>query len=138
MAELKTKPTNASVNAFINKIPDKQTRADCFAIAKLMREITGDEPKMWGPRIVGFGTITYKNARGKGVDWPVTGFSPRKQNLTLYIMTGFDAYDELMPKLGKYCTGKACLYIKRLSDVHVPTLKRIITRSVKYMRKNFP
>jgi hypothetical protein len=138
VAELKTKPTNASVNAFINKIPDKQTRADCFAIAKLMREITGDEPKMWGPRIVGFGTITYKNARGKGVDWPVTGFSPRKQNLTLYIMTGFDAYDELMPKLGKYCTGKACLYIKRLSDVHVPTLKRIITRSVKYMRKNFP
>jgi len=137
VAELKTKPTNAGVNDFINKISDEQTRVDCFAIAKLMREITGDEPKMWGPSIVGFGTITYKNARGKGVDWPVTGFSPRKQNLTLYIMTGFDAYDELMQKLGKHSTGKGCLYIKRLSDIHVPTLKKIITKSVKYMKKNY-
>ena len=135
MAEPKTKPTDASVKEFINKIPDEQARSDCFAIAKMMEEVTGEKPKMWGTSIVGFGSINYKNASGKGVDWPVVGFSPRKQNLTLYIMSGFDSYDELMSKLGKYSTGRACLYIKRLSDVHVPTLKKIITRSVKYVKK---
>ena len=137
MAELKTRPTNASVKDFINKIPDEQTRADCFAIAEIMQDITGEKPKMWGPSIVGFGAITYKNTKGKGVDWLVTGFSPRKQNLTLYIMTGFDAYDELMAKLGKHTTGKACLYIKRLSDIHVPTLKKLIGNSVKYMKAKY-
>jgi hypothetical protein len=137
VAELKTKPTNASVKSFINKLPDEQRRADCFAVAEMMQQITGCEAKMWGTSIVGFGVINYKNSSGKGVDWPITGFSPRKQNLTLYIMTGFDQYDELMEKLGKHSTGKACLYIKQLSDVHTPTLKKIITQSVKYMKKKY-
>jgi hypothetical protein len=94
------------VKNFINKIADEQTRADCFAVAKMMKQVTGCEPRMWGTSIVGFGSITYKNATGKGVDWLMTGFSPRKQNLTLYIMTGFDSYDDLMKKLGKHSTGK--------------------------------
>ena len=137
MAELKTRPTNASVNSFINKLPDEQNRADCFAIAEMMQQVTGCKPKMWGPSIVGFGVINYKNSTGKGVDWPMIAFSPRKQNLTLYIMTGFDQYEDLMKKLGKHSTSKACLYIKRLSDVHIPTLKKIITQSVKYVKKKY-
>jgi len=135
--ELKTRPTNASVKSFINKISDEQTRADCFTIAEMMQQITGCEPQMWGTSIVGFGSINYKNARGKGADWPMTGFSPRKQNLTLYIMTGFNSYDHLMKKLGKHSTGKSCLYFKRLSDLHTPTLKKIITQSVKYVKKKY-
>jgi len=137
VAELKTKPTNASVKDFINEIPDEQTRADCFAVAEMMQKITGEKPTMWGTSIVGFGSINYKNTSGKGVDWPIVGFSPRKQNLTLYVMSGFEAYDELMTKLGKHSTGRACLYIKRLSDVHVPTLKKIITQSVKYIKNKY-
>jgi hypothetical protein len=125
------------VKNFINKIADEQTRADCFAVAKMMKQVTGCEPRMWGTSIVGFGSITYKNATGKGVDWLMTGFSPRKQNLTLYIMTGFDSYDDLMKKLGKHSTGKSCLYFKRLSDVHTPTLKKIIAQSVKYLKKKY-
>jgi hypothetical protein len=131
MAELKTKPTQASVKEFLNQIPDKERREDCFAVAKIMEEITGDKPKMWGPSIVGFGTYHYKYASGREGDWPVTGFSPRKKDLTLYIMMGFEKHPELMQKLGKHSTGKSCLYIKRLSDIHVPTLKKLIKGSVK-------
>ena len=132
MAEPKTKPTNASVKEFLNQIPEKERRDDCFAIAKMMEEITGDKPKMWGPSIVGFGTYHYKYASGHEGDWPVTAFSPRKKDLTLYIMVGLaDKNPELMEKLGKHSTGKSCLYIKRLSDIHVPTLKKLIKKSVK-------
>lgn len=131
MAEPKTKPTKASVKEFLNQIPDKERRDDCFAIAKIMEEITGDKPKLWGPSIVGFGTYHYKYASGREGDWPVTGFSPRKKDLTLYLMMGFEKHTELMQKLGKHSTGKSCLYIKRLSDIHVPTLKKLIKKSVK-------
>src|SRR5688572_273223 len=132
MAELKTKPTQASVKEFLNQIPDKERRDDCFAVAKIMEEITGDKPKMWGPSIVGFGTYRYKYASGREGDWPVTAFSPRKKDLTLYIMMGFfDKHPELMEKLGKHSVGKSCLYIKRLSDIHLPTLKKLIKESVK-------
>lgn len=131
MAEPKTKPTKASVKEFLNKIPDKERRDDCFAVAKIMEEITGDKPKMWGPSIVGFGTWHYKYASGREGDWPVTGFSPRKRDLTLYLMMGFNKHTELMQKLGKHSTGKSCLYIKRLSDIHLPTLKKLIKKSVK-------
>ena len=134
MAELKTKPTQASVKEFLNQITDKERRDDCFAVAKMMEEITGDKPKMWGPSIVGFGTYHYKYASGREGDWPVTGFSPRKKDLTLYLMMGFEKYPELMEKLGKHDTGKSCLYIKRLSDIHVPTLKKLIKKSVKDLR----
>jgi hypothetical protein len=135
MAELKTKPTNDSVKEFLNKVPDEGRREDCFAVAKIMEEITGEKPKMWGPSIVGFGTHHYKYASGREGDWPVTGFSPRKKDLTLYIMQGLDKNDELMKELGKHSAGKSCLYIKRLSDIHVPTLKKLIKESVKQVKK---
>lgn len=131
MAELKTKPTQASVKEFLNQIPDTERREDCFTIAKMMEEITGDKPKMWGPSIIGFGTFHYKYASGREGDWLVTGFSPRKKDLTLYLMMGFEKHQDLMQQLGKHSTGKSCLYIKRLSDVHIPTLKKLIKASVK-------
>ena len=134
MAEMKTKPTNESVEKFLNKISDEERRADCFAVAKIMEEVTGEKPKMWGPSIVGFGTYHYKYASGREGDWPVTGFSPRKKDLTLYIMMGFEKQGELMEKLGKHSVGKSCLYIKRLSDIHIPTLKKLIKVSVKDLK----
>lgn len=134
MAEAKTKPTNDSVKEFLNKVPDEGRREDCFAVAKIMEEITGEKPKMWGPSIVGFGTYRYKYASGREGDWPVTAFSPRKKDLTLYMMPGFDKDDEVMKQLGKHSTGKSCLYIKRLSDIHVPTLKKLIKESVKQLQ----
>jgi len=138
MAELKTQKTRASVSAFLNAIADDQRRADCKAVSKLMQEITGEKPAMWGSAIVGFGTYTYRYATGRTGDWPVAAFSPRKQNLTLYIMAGFDGYPELMAKLGPHSTGKSCLYVKRLSDLHLPTLKKLISQSVRHVRKQYP
>ena len=131
MAEPKTKPTKASVKEFLNQITDKERRDDCFTVAKIMEEITGEKPKMWGPSIVGFGTWHYKYASGRKGDWPAAAFSPRKKDLTLYLMMGFTKHTELMQKLGKHSTGKSCLYIKRLSDIHVPTLKKLIKTSLK-------
>ncbi len=138
MAEPKTKQTTASVEDFINAVKDENMREDCWAVVKLMQDLTKAEPKMWGPSIVGFGLYTYKYASGRGGDWPLTGFSPRKQNLTLYVMPGFDEYDELMDKLGKFTCGKSCIYVKRLSDLHLPTLKKLITASIKHLRKTYP
>jgi hypothetical protein len=134
MAELKTKQTDASVKDFLNQITDKERREDCFAVAKIMEEITGEKPKMWGPSIVGFGSYHYKYASGREGDWPVTGFSPRKKDLTLYIMMGFAKHGELMEKLGQHSAAKSCLYIKHLSDIHIPTLKKLIKESVKDLR----
>lgn len=135
MAELKTKQTNASVKDFLNQITDEERRKDCFAVLKMMEEITGDKPKMWGPSIVGFGTYHYKYASGQEGDWPIAAFSPRKKDLTLYFMPGFQDQAELMKQLGKHSTGKSCLYVKRLSDIHLPTLKKLIKASVKQMEK---
>jgi hypothetical protein len=135
MAELKTKPTKASVEKFLNQVTDETRREDCFKVARMMEEITGCKPQMWGPSIVGFGSYHYKYASGQEGDWPIAAFSPRKQDLTLYIMPGFQDQSDLMKQLGKHRTGKSCLYIKRLSDVHVPTLKKLIRDSVKRMRK---
>ena len=135
MAELKTKLNNRSVERFLNSVPDKQKRQDCFTLLKLMQQVTRAEPKMWGSSIVGFGSYHYAYASGREGDWFVAGFSPRKQNLTLYIMAGFEQYDTLLQKLGKHKTGKACLYINRLDDIHLPTLKKLIQHSVKHMTK---
>lgn len=135
MAEAKTKPTNESVEDFLNKIPDQDRRADCFQVAKIMEEITGEKPKMWGPSIVGFGSYHYKYDSGREGDWLVTGFSPRKKDLTLYMMMGFEKHRELMEQLGKHSAAKSCLYIKRLSDIHIPTLKKLIKASVKDLRE---
>ena len=133
MAELKTKKTDASVDAFIEKVTDDRTRRDCRAVIDMMREITGEPPKMWGASIVGFGSYHYKYASGREGDWMLTGFSPRKQNLTLYIMAGFAEHEALLAKLGKHKTGKSCLYVKTLDDVHLPTLRKLIEKSVKHM-----
>ena len=131
MAELKTKPTNESVQKYLKGITDPVKREDSLAILKLMTEITGEKPKMWGPSIVGFGSYHYKYPTGQEGDWPIIGFSPRKQNLTLYVLNGSAGENELLQKLGKHTTGKSCLYIKRLSDVDMSTLKKVVTQSYK-------
>ncbi|MFH1183805.1 MAG: DUF1801 domain-containing protein [Chloroflexota bacterium] len=135
MAELKTKRNKASVKDFLAKIKDPRQRADAQAIVKMMHEAAGAKPEMWGSSIVGFGSYHYKGRSGREGDWPLVGFSPRKQNLTLYIMPGFQRYADLMGKLGKYKTGGSCLYIRRLDDVHLPTLKKLVRESVKVMKK---
>ncbi len=137
MAELKTKKTEASVDDFIAAIEDDQRRKDCKAVMAIMKRVTKSSPKMWGTNIVGYGSYHYKYASGQEGDWPLTGFSPRKQNLTLYIMAGFDDYPELMAKLGKYKTGKSCLYLKRLSDVDTAVLEKLVAASVKDMKEHY-
>jgi hypothetical protein len=127
---MKTVPTDASVDAFLSAVPDATRRADCFALVELMRQLTGCEPKLWGPSIVGFGEYHYKYASGREGDWFVTGFSPRKGDLTLYIPGGFERHPELMAKLGKFKTGKACLYVKKLSDVDRKVLTRLLRTSL--------
>jgi hypothetical protein len=134
-AELKTKVSKASVDDFLNSIEDEQKRADCFEIAKIMTQVTKEKPKMWGASIVGFGTYHYKGASGREGDWMLTGFSPRKQNLTLYLMGGFDMHKDLLKKLGKFKTSVGCLYIKKLDDVDKKVLKQLVTQTVKTMKK---
>ena len=131
MAELKTKPTKVSVSGFLNKIPDRQRRADAIAVADMMKAVTKKEPKMWGTSIVGFGDYHYKYASGREGDWFAMGVSPRKDSLTVYICRGFHEYPELMEKLGKYKTGMSCLYIRKLSDVDPGVLKKLMTRAYK-------
>lgn len=133
MAENKTQPTAESVTAFLNKVPDKARRDDCFAVLDIMKRVTGEEPTMWGPSIVGFGRYRYKYESGREGEWMITGFSPRKNDLTLYIMRGFDEFEGLMERLGKYKTGKSCLYIKKLEDVDVAVLRKLVEHSVKKM-----
>ena len=138
MAKLTTALNDGSVEDFLNSVEDVKKQEDSFRILKLMREITGEEPKMWGNSIIGFGSYHYKYDSGREGDWFQTGFSPRKQNMTLYIMTGFDRYEELLAKLGKYKTGKSCLYIKRLSDVDVDVLEEIIRKGLTIMAVKYP
>jgi hypothetical protein len=137
MAELKTKLNDVSVEKFLNSVADEKKRKDCFSVLELMKKITKTEPKMWGTSIIGFGKYHFKSKSGREGDWFLIGFSPRKQNLTLYIMSGFNNYDELMKKLGKYKTGGSCLYIKNLEDVDKKVLKDLITHSVKYMANRY-
>ena len=120
---------------FLNLIQDDQARNDCWTIVDIMQKATKSKPQMWGSNIVGFGTYHYKYASGREADWMLIAFSPRKQNITLYIGAGFEGYDELLAKLGKHGCGKSCLYIKRLSDIHLPTLKKFVAASVKHMIK---
>jgi hypothetical protein len=131
MADLKTVPTHASVDMFLTGIADEKKRADCYRILEMMKKATRAEPKMWGTSIVGFGKYHYLYESGREGDWFIAGFSPRKQNLTLYMMGGFDQFPDLMEKLGKYSTGKGCLYINRLEDVNIQVLKKLISESVK-------
>lgn len=134
-AELKTKVNDASVTKFLNNVTDEQKRNDCFEILKLMKQITKDEPKMWGSSIVGFGSYHYKGKSGREGDWMLIGFSPRKQNLTLYLTGGFDSHTALLEKLGKFTTSVGCLYIKTLDDVNRKVLKELVQASVKKMKQ---
>ncbi|MFN0085568.1 MAG: DUF1801 domain-containing protein [Blastocatellia bacterium] len=138
MAELKTKRNEASVEEFLNQIPDEKQRRDSFTILEIMKKVTGKKPEMWGPSIIGFGTYHLKYESGRELDWFLTGFSPRKQNLTLYLMTGFHRYPELMGKLGKYKTGKSCLYVKKLEDIDLKVLKQLVKESVETVKKAKP
>ncbi len=133
MAAPKTVPTNASVEDYLNSIANEAKRQDSFALLDLMKEVTGEDAVMWGASIVGFGAYRYVYASGREGDWPLTGFAPRAQALTLYIMSGFDGYDDLLARLGKHSTGKSCLYIKRLSDVDLDVLRELVAESVAHM-----
>lgn len=135
MAEIKTKPTAAKVEDFINTVKDEQKRTDSFAILELMKKATGEEPKMWGASLIGFGDMRYKSsATGREVDWFLIGFSPRKANFSLYMGLDVHLHGALLKKLGKHKTGKGCLYINKLSDVDVNVLKKMIAATVKKMK----
>ena len=134
MAENKTKQTEASVDDFLSKIEDEKVRRDSEKISELMREISGAPPKMWGESIIGFGNRHIKSAAGREVDWLEVGFSPRKQNLMLYLNIGEGWDDDLLSKLGKHKVGKGCLYFKRLSDVNETVLAELIKKSVDNIR----
>jgi len=138
MGEPKTKPTGADVAAYLNGVADERKRQDCFTVLELMRRVTGERPVLWGDSIVGFGSYRYVYATGNSGDWPLTGFAPRAQNLTLYIMAGFEEYGELLARLGKYKTGKSCLYVKRLADIDLEVLGELVAASVAHMRRTNP
>ena len=138
MADLKTRPNDGSVTEFLNSIDDPAKRADCRKIAAIMRAATGARAKMWGTSIVGYGRYHYRYASGREGDWFECGYSPRAQNITLYIMPGYSPFKDLMKRLGKYKAGKSCLYIRRLSDVDVAVLEELITKSVLHLRKLYP
>lgn len=133
MAGMKTTETGASVDAFLGAL-DPQRRQDCKRVLLLMKEATGEEPRMWGGSIIGFGTYHYRYDSGREGDWFLAGFSPRKTNLTLYIVAGFDRYDDLLGRLGKHSIGKSCLHVKRLSDVNEAALRELIVASVEHMK----
>ncbi|MFA5935460.1 MAG: DUF1801 domain-containing protein [Patescibacteria group bacterium] len=137
MAELKTQKTKASVTAFLNSVEDEHRREDGKKLLKIFKDATGMKPVMWGTSIVGFGSYHYKSERStQEGDWMLTGFSPRKANLTVYIMSGFKEYADLMKKVGRHkISGGSCLYINKLSDIHIPTLVTLIKKSVTEMKK---
>lgn len=134
MAEMKTKPHAGNVLEFLEKEPQTTRKNDCLTLIKTMQAITGEEPKMWGPSIVGFGVYHYRYETGREGQSFLTGFSPRKQALTIYIMAGFENYEALMSRLGKFKTGKACLYVKKLADIDMDLLKELITHSIEYVK----
>ena len=133
-SELQTQKTGESVEDFLNSVEDEQRRADSFKVLEMMRSLSGAAPEMWGPAIVGFGSMPYKYASGREIEWMEIAFSPRKANLTLYLTEGFDGYEEMLARLGKHKVSKACLYIRRLSDVDEEVLKEIIAASLRDTR----
>jgi hypothetical protein len=137
MAEPKTKKNDASVENFLNSVANQTRREDSLALLGLMRDVTGEEAKMWGSSIVGFGSYHYVYQSGREGDWMLTGFSPRKQNLAIYIMAGFSDYGPLLEKLGKHKTGKSCLYVNKLADVDINVLRELVRRGVRSMRKKY-
>ncbi len=139
MGELKTQQTEADVHEFINTFADsEQKRNDSFALLKLMQEFTGHEPKMWGPSIIGFGKYHYKSKRSRQEgDWPLIGFSPRKAAISLYVYTGCEGQDELLSELGKFKMGKACIYVKRLSDINLDVLRKLMASTIAFLQSKY-
>jgi hypothetical protein len=133
----KTIETKEDARDFINSIADEERKNDCQKVAEIMQKVTGEQPKIWGASIVGFGSYHYKYESGREGEWFPVGFSPRKANLTLYIAEGFAKYDELMQKLGKHKTGKSCLYIKKLTDIDLDVLEELIIESVKSFKEKY-
>ena len=133
MAELKTSRNDGDVEAYLTSVEHTKRREDSFRVLELMKDVTGEAPRMWGDSIVGFGSYHYKYESGREGEWFLTGFAPRKQSLTLYIMPGFERYDELMTKLGKHKTGKSCLYINKLEDVDMDILRELVQLSAEHM-----
>lgn len=138
MSDLKTKPTKQSVKQFLDLIENEKRQQDAYTLLTLFKEITRKKPVLWGDTIVGFGSYHYKYASGREGDWPITGFSPRKQNLSIYVMLGFPRYQGLMDKLGKYKTGKSCLYVNKLEDIDMKVLKKLLIKSIADMKKAYP
>ena len=138
MAELKTKINDGDVLAFLESVEDPKRKEDGFKALDLMKKISGCEPKMWGGSIVGFDSYHYVYSSGREGDWPAVGFSPRKQALSLYIMSGFSKYQDLMDKLGKFKTGKSCLYVKKWEDIDENVLSELISNSIAYIKEKYP
>lgn len=138
MAENKTKETKANVDNFINATKDENVIKDCQTLIKMMKSVTKEEPKMWGPSIIGFGKYHYKYATGREGDMCLTGFSPRKGKLSIYLLCDLESQRELLDKLGKHKNGKSCLYVKSLKDVDLKILKELVTVSVKYTKDKYP
>jgi hypothetical protein len=134
---MKTRATDASVDGFLYSIPDAARRQDCLRLLEIMKRVTGAEPRLWGAGMVAFGSYHYRYESGREGDWFVTGFSPRKGDLTLYIMAGFDRYPELLERLGRFKTGKSCLYVRKLADVDEKVLVELIAASVDHMRRTY-
>ena len=137
MSALKTRQNEGNVIAFLNAVEEKQKREDSLALLDIMKEASGEEPKMWGPSIVGFGKYHYKYESGREGNWFLTGFSPRKQKMSVYIVPGFERFNDLIARLGKYSTGKSCLYFKKLTDIDCDILSQLIRESVEYMKKKY-
>lgn len=137
MAEPKTKKHDGSVEAFLESVDNPRRVADARQAMAIMERVTGEKPALWGPSIIGYGSYHYVYESGREGDWMLTGLSPRKQALTLYIMAGFDRYDELMERLGKYRTGKSCLYINKLEDVDLEVLEELVRLSVEHMKERY-
>ncbi len=137
MSTLKTQRTDASVEDYLAGVTSDRRRRDATTVLEMMRRLTGEEPKMWGSSLVGFGSYRYRYKSGKEGEWFLTGLSPRKQALTIYIMPGFSEFDRLMQRLGKFTTGRSCLYIKKLEDIDTGVLETLIERSVAMMKARY-
>ena len=133
MAEPKTRPTDTDVGAFLESVADERRRDDAKAVCRLMQEVTGEEPVLWGTSIVGFGSVRLRYASGRELDWPVTGLSPRKTATTVYLMDGFEERSDLLARLGPHSTGRSCLYLKRLSEVDLAVLRELVAESVRHV-----
>jgi len=138
MVEQKTRPTEISVESFLDKVADEKVRDDCSSLIKLMKKVTGSKPKMWGPSIVGFGSYHYKYESGHEGYSCLTGFSPRKGNISLYVMGATTEQSDLLKKLGKHKAGKGCLYVKKLGDIDTAVLEKLVEKSVSSLKKKYP